>query len=269
MMDFNELLGGLPIQQVMGLLGGGQSDNPVLAAMSMMGGNPQASQGQGNYQGLLNGQQQNNPMLNFLSILKKPGLPPGGVMSDDPSAPKSAPIGSDFMPGGGYPTQPPSPGMGQSLSPDKAAMLQQLKDAATKAYPDNPVMQQVAITQAIHESGLMGRPSRLASEDNNYFGIKAPGTAGTVNMRTQEYGGNGAYMTNAGFGRNATMADSFQQHHDLMNKNRYQSVNQSRSPSEAFQTLQRSGYATDPKYARQLNRVYDQYVAPLYMPGGV
>lgn len=150
------------------------------------------------------------------------------------------------------------------LSQDKTAMLQQLKQSAQAAYPDNPMMQQVAITQAIHESGLMGRPSQLASKYNNYFGIKAPGTAGTVNMRTGEFLNGKNTTVNAGFGRNNSPSDSFMQHRNLMSKGRYQPVVNSQNPYDAFTALQRAGYATDPAYANKLNATYQRYVAPLY-----
>lgn len=152
-----------------------------------------------------------------------------------------------------------------ALSADKQQMLSQLKSAAAAAYPNNPMMQQVAITQAIHESGLMGRPSQLATKHNNYFGIKAPGSAGSVNMGTSEFVNGGYQKQNARFGRNANVSDSFMQHRNLItNAGRYKSVLGASNPHEAFMALQRAGYATDPNYARSLNRVYQQHVAPMY-----
>ncbi len=151
-----------------------------------------------------------------------------------------------------------------SLTTDKQALLSQLKNQAAAAYPNNPTMQQVAITQAIHESNLMGKPSQLAAKSNNYFGIKAPGTGGTVNMATNEFMGGRNQTVNAGFGRNNSVGDSFNQYRNLMNKPRYQSVLSSQNPTDAFNALQKSGYATDPQYANKLNNVYNRYVAPLY-----
>lgn len=147
---------------------------------------------------------------------------------------------------------------------DKQERLAMLKEQAQKAFPDNPTMQQVSIAQAIHESGLMGKPSQLAQQ-GNLFGIKAPGTAGTVSMGTQEFASGVPYRTNAAFGANASPSDSFNQYAGLMNKDRYGAVRQAQSPLEAFQALQKAGYATDPEYSRKLSRVYNQYVAPMYM----
>lgn len=157
------------------------------------------------------------------------------------------------------------PGQAFNVFPeDKQQRLAMLKEQAMQAYPDNPTMQQVAITQAIHESGLMGTPSKLALQ-GNLFGIKAPGTAGTVNMDTEEYGNGTPYRTTAAFGANTSPADSFRQHAGLMGNNRYGAVRQAQSPMDAFAALQKAGYATDPQYSQKLNRVYNQFVAPLYM----
>jgi flagellum-specific peptidoglycan hydrolase FlgJ len=154
-------------------------------------------------------------------------------------------------------------------SQDKRALLTQLKEEVKKAYPDNPTLQQVALTQAILESNLMGKPSVLASRYNNLFGIKAsnsfPGTAGNVNMPTNEVYGGKTQRVNAGFARNATLGDSFMQHRDLLTgSRRYMPVINANDPYEAFAALQQAGYATDPAYERKLNRVYENYIAPLY-----
>lgn len=143
-------------------------------------------------------------------------------------------------------------------------LLQRLKEAAAKTFPGDPLGQQVALTQAIHESGLQdGTPSALAKR-NNFFGIKAPGTAGTVNMPTTEFMGGRNQRVNAGFGANATPEDSFNQYRDLINKSRYASVRMAKTPEEAFAALQRSGYATDPRYAALLTNTYRKNVAPMY-----
>jgi flagellum-specific peptidoglycan hydrolase FlgJ len=148
-------------------------------------------------------------------------------------------------------------------------MLPKLTAAAKATYPDNPTMQQVALSQAILESGLNSRPSELATRHNNYFGIKAsrsfPGTGGTVDMPTQEYVGGSPATMNQGFATNNSMGDSFTQHARLMSgSSRYSPVMQSKTPGEAFGALQQAGYATDPNYARKLRSIHQQYVSPLY-----
>ena len=154
-------------------------------------------------------------------------------------------------------------------SPTLAELLPKLSAAAREAYPDNPTMQQVAMSQAILESGLNGKPSQLATRHNNYFGIKAsrsfPGTGGTVDMPTQEYIGGSPTTMTQGFSSNNSMDDSFRQHANLLyGSSRYQPVIQSRRPEDAFLALQSSGYATDPNYASKLRSIYGRYVAPIY-----
>ncbi len=148
------------------------------------------------------------------------------------------------------------------LNPD--GILTQLKQAAIQAYPDNPKMQQVALSQAILESGLQnGKMSGLAQQ-NNFFGIKAPGTAGTVNMPTNEFMNGQNQRVNAGFGANQTPGDSFNQYKTLMNKPRYAGVLAADTPEQAFAALQQSGYATDPNYGRKLKNVFNNYIMPMY-----
>jgi flagellum-specific peptidoglycan hydrolase FlgJ len=152
-----------------------------------------------------------------------------------------------------------------ALPQDKSALLASLKQQAAAAYPDNPTLQQVAITQAIQESGLLGKnPSKLATENYNLFGIKEAGNAGSVNLGTTEYINGMSKSIHDDFGRNRSVGDSFLQQRDFLNKKRYSSVLSAQSPTAAFSALQQAGYATDPQYAKHLDRVYRQYVAPLY-----
>lgn len=148
-------------------------------------------------------------------------------------------------------------------------LLNDAKQAIMDAYPDNPVMQKVALTQAILESGLTGKPSKLATVDKNLFGIKAsksaPGTMENVNYNTGEYGKNGRFTENSNFSRNSSYLDSALQHRKLLEKNkRYQEVIGSNNPENAFQSLQRAGYATDPNYARKLENIYQRTVVPMF-----
>lgn len=134
--------------------------------------------------------------------------------------------------------------------------------ASNQTYGPGSVMAGVAAAQAILESGLTGKPSKLATQGNNLFGIKGSGTAGTVNLGTQEYGKNGYEHTRSGFAKNASVNDSFSQHQRLMQNPRYQGVLNAKSVPEALIELQKAGYATDPKYAKKLLEIYNKYVAP-------
>lgn len=143
--------------------------------------------------------------------------------------------------------------------------MQQLKAAAQNAWPNNPLMQRVALTQAILESGLQdGKPSALASNYYNLFGIKGAGSAGSVGLPTTEYVNGQPQKIVDNFARNSSYDDSFGQHRNLLNKKRYAHVMAATTPYDAFVALQKSGYATDPRYPDKLNSVYSKYVAPLF-----
>lgn len=143
--------------------------------------------------------------------------------------------------------------------------MQQLKTAAQNAWPNNPLMQRVALTQAILESGLQdGKPSALASNYYNLFGIKGAGSAGSVGLPTTEYVNGQPQKIVDNFARNQSYDDSFGQHRNLLNKKRYAPVMAATNPYDAFVALQQSGYATDPRYPDKLNSVYSKYVAPLF-----
>lgn len=148
-------------------------------------------------------------------------------------------------------------------------LLPKLAASAKATFPDNPTMQQVSLSQAILESGLNGKPSELATQHNNYFGIKSsksfPGTDGSVDYGTTEFIGGAPARINQGFARNSSMDDSFRQYGNLMNgSSRYAPVIAAKSPLDAFSALGKSGYATDPNYAAKLRAIHSRYVSPYY-----
>jgi hypothetical protein len=148
--------------------------------------------------------------------------------------------------------------------------LQKLKSLAAQAFPENPTAQQVALTQAVLESG--NSPSKLAQQ-NNVFGIKqsptVPGTGMPAMMPTNEFANGSMQSMPQQFATNNSLEDSFNQYKALMGNKRYAPVAQAQSPIEAFAALQKAGYATDPKYAQKLNSVYRTRIAPLYYAGGI
>jgi hypothetical protein len=132
--------------------------------------------------------------------------------------------------------------------------------AAFAANPDNPVLARLAAAQAVLESGLAdGTPSGLVQRAKNYFGIKGRGSAGGVTMNTREAWG----FENAQFRAYHSAEESFDDHRQLMEKNRYRSVLNASTLEEAAHAVQRAGYATDPNYADKLISVYERHIAPL------
>ena len=147
-----------------------------------------------------------------------------------------------------------------SLADSRDGRIEQIVAASKAAYPNNPALAKLTASQAILESRLLGNPSGLA-RNNNLFGIKGKGTAGTVNMRTREvYGGKSVYE-NAGFAKNSTLTDSFKQHRNLLERSRYKNVWNAKSLPEAAQAVRAAGYATDPRYPQKLINIYNKYLS--------
>lgn len=141
--------------------------------------------------------------------------------------------------------------------------IEYLVRSAKEVYPNSEMMQKVAVTQAVHESGTLSRrgPSQLAKLYKNLFGIKKTGTDGSVMMPTWEEVDGEAVKVIAPFAKNHTYADSFRQHSRLMHYRRYQRVLSSEDCYEAFDMLQICGYATDSKYPVKLTRIYNLHIA--------
>lgn len=111
----------------------------------------------------------------------------------------------------------------------------------------------LVLAQAAHETGY-GKALR----DNNFFGIKGTGTAGSNLWNTHEYE-NGTRMNVkdkfAGYG---TVEDSFNAYGKLISggKRYRDAMGNIHDPRAYFNAIQGAGYATDPDYA---NKVYEVY----------
>lgn len=143
-------------------------------------------------------------------------------------------------------------------------ILRNLIEDAKEVYKFKEVLQQVAVTQAIHESGFLNKSggSQLAVKYNNLFGIKAVKGQPSVKMRTWEHINGKDIQVYADFAWYDSFTDSFVYHRKLMEKPRYSRVIASKTVSEAFNMLQACGYATDPRYPQKLQKVYDLVVKP-------
>jgi len=145
----------------------------------------------------------------------------------------------------------------KALGIDAQKNIRAVAQAATNVFGNNSVLRDLSVAQAVLESGLTGKPSALATQYNNLYGIKGHGTAGSAVMRTREVSGAGAsYYTNAGFAANHSLEDSVAQHAELMGRTRYQGVMTAKSLEEAAIAVQRAGYATDPQYAAKLIAIH-------------
>lgn len=122
----------------------------------------------------------------------------------------------------------------------------------------------VVMAQYFLESGdrpdKQGGSSSLASEYNNYFGIKGTGTAGSVSMPTTEHGSSGRYTTTAQFAAYETPADGIAAYAKTI-ANRYISpyLEGAVSVEDYVQGIHASPYATDTNYDTKLNSIIKKY----------
>lgn len=218
--------------------------NPCFGGGGGGAGMPQVGNGMGNFLGCGCGGPQGNNGNNYNN---------GGGAYNGPHGPNTM-------------TPPSSTGSIQQLSSDRNERIQQVVDAAKRTYPDKPHMAKLAAAQALLESGIASQkgPSGLAKNHNNLFGIKGSGTAGSVNMRTGEHLNGRDVTITAGFAKNNTVEDSFQQHKNLMSKPRYRKVMQAQSFEQAAHEVKAAGYATAPNYSQALRDVYNTHLAKYF-----
>lgn len=122
------------------------------------------------------------------------------------------------------------------------------QDAVAAARAAGHPHPEIAAAQWALESGY----GRSQSGTHNYFGIKArAGQDGTMRTTHEHLNGRDVVIQDR-FRNFATPAEGFQGLTNLMNNQRYASVVNAGSLSDAASALQRSGYATDPNYANKL-----------------
>lgn len=129
--------------------------------------------------------------------------------------------------------------------------------AARHASAESGVPSELILSQAALESGWGRREIRGedGSQSYNLFGIKAsPNWKGkVVNIVTTEYVDGQARKMVQPFRAYDSYAESFADYARLISRNeRYSEVLKAGSPQEAARSIQRAGYATDPKYAEKL-----------------
>ncbi len=141
------------------------------------------------------------------------------------------------------------------------AFIQQVAPGAIAAQREHGVPAAVTIAQAIDESGW--GQSQLAAQDNNLFGIKGSGPAGSVMMPTQEFE-NGQWVTiSAPFRVYSSVAQSINDHSLLLaTASSYKQAMADRADPDVFANDLTGVYATDPNYGTSLisiMRLYNLY----------
>lgn len=145
----------------------------------------------------------------------------------------------------------------------KRLFIKQVAPEAQAMQNTYHVCASVTIAQAILES--QWGTSQLASQYHNLFGIKGTDPSNSKVMTTKEYINGRWIVTKGRFRVYDSWSDSIKDHTKLMlngtdmNKQNYQDVVNAKNYKEAAEALQKSGYATDPDYAKKLISVIQTY----------
>ena len=147
-------------------------------------------------------------------------------------------------------------------TPEQAGFILAAAPAARESQRATGVPASVTIAQAILESAWGA--SRLSSESNNFFGIKAqerPGSGGVVWFDTWEVVNGANVIQREPFRAYTTMVDSFVDHGRFFIQNpRYAAaLAASGDPKQFAREINRAGYATDPNYAPKLIGLMDRF----------
>jgi flagellum-specific peptidoglycan hydrolase FlgJ len=138
------------------------------------------------------------------------------------------------------------------------AFINEVAPGALAAQRQYGIPASVTIAQAIDESGW--GQSQLAQQDNNLFGIKGSGPAGSVVVPTQEYVNGQTVTVNAPFRVYSNVAESINDHSLLLaTGSSYQQAMADRRSPDAFANDLTGVYATDPNYGTSLITIMRQY----------
>lgn len=134
----------------------------------------------------------------------------------------------------------------------EASFIDEVSPSARASQRATGIPASITIAQAILESGW-GK-TRLASEDFNYFGIKAIPGQDYAEFKTEEYLKGEKEQVEARFARYKTPGESFRAHTYLLSHlERYALAMQQRGNPISFAlALQKCGYSTNPHYASAL-----------------
>ena len=148
-----------------------------------------------------------------------------------------------------------------------AAFFDRMKVHANEAANASGIPAKFMLGQAALESGWGKREIRNSdgSTSHNLFGIKAGAnwSGPTVSVTTTEYVNGVPRQSVEKFRAYSSYAESFKDYAALITKSpRYSAVADNSGSVEGFATsLQRAGYATDPRYAEKLSRTINHVIA--------
>jgi len=238
---------GAPVFAASGQAEQGQADVPgILSGAVSLGGSVQSG-GQGQAAGSV-------PAAGADTALTATATIPGAV----PVA-GSVTSYSSVAPSVRYSRSQPAPGTASAPgSSAQQAFIAQVAPGALAAQRQYGVPAAVTIAQAIDESGW--GQSLLATQDNNLFGIKGTGPAGSALRPTQEYQNGQTVTVNAPFRVYSSMAQSISDHGLLLaTGSSYKQAMADRRSPDTFANDLTGVYATDPNYGASLITIMRQY----------
>lgn len=155
---------------------------------------------------------------------------------------------------------------GHGVNRQQSDFLKMAVPAAQASQAKYGVPASVTIAQAILESSNAtgwGR-SQLATEANNFFGIKATDVKNPehyIELKTHEYLHNHLELIDAKFARYEDPSESFDAHARLLAvAKRYEPCMYAANDPELFSMrLQQCGYSTNPGYAVTLQKLIKEY----------
>lgn len=141
--------------------------------------------------------------------------------------------------------------------------INKLLPAANDVQRRYSILVSISLAQAILESNW--GTSKLATQYNNLYGVKASANLPSANLSTQEFV-NGEFITITGsFRVYDNWNESVEKHAQLLvggtdwNPNQYKDVINSDNYVAAARGLQVDGYATDPTYTKKIIQIIRKY----------
>jgi hypothetical protein len=134
--------------------------------------------------------------------------------------------------------------------------INQLYPLAIENYKKYGILPSITIGQAALESGY--GDSKLAKNAYNLFGIKGVGTAGSVEMNTQEEINGKKVSVMDYFRKYFSIEESVNDYGRLLSTDRYKPVKNAADYKTAAYALQSAGYATDSSYPTSLISVINE-----------
>ncbi|WP_119327052.1 glycoside hydrolase family 73 protein [Companilactobacillus musae] len=159
----------------------------------------------------------------------------------------------------------------EMVQQEHSTFVKKVAPYAVELGKEYGVLPSITIAQAILESNW--GTSTLASQYNNYFGIKGEDPSNTKLLQTKEYT-DGQWVTiNGRFRVYSDFRESMKDHTQLLvngtswNSQQYKQVLQSKDYIDAAVALQADGYATDPGYTSKIIRIIQKYNLKKYDQG--